>query len=115
MIQLLNYSVIQRFNTLIYYPTYRVPILLPLLWESLPAAGRGWGEVGRRAKRRGFFLLHDDSTKSGDWGLLTGDLSTITQFNNWHSSTIIKIYHQKLAVVKYVIYLWKRKTNFLLY
>ena len=36
-------------------------------------------------------------------GLETVDNSTIQQFNN---STILKISPQKLAVVKYVIYLW---------
>jgi len=75
---------------------------LPLLWESLPAAGRGWGEVWGRAKRRGFFLLPDSSPKSGDWRLLTGGVSTVQQLR---SSTIIKISLQNVAVVKYVIYL----------
>jgi len=32
--------------------------LAPSPWESLPAAGRGWGEVWGRAKRRG---CHFDS------------------------------------------------------
>ena len=55
-------------------------------------------EVWGRAKQRGFFLLPDASTKSGDWRQLTVDLTTI-----------IKIYLQNVAVVKYVIYLWAIK------